>query len=131
LSDRIGRKPLVVVILVITTITSLAMASSGGSAWFTLSIVVWGIFGFSVNSLTQAAAMDLVEGKGLEGTFIGLMWGFNAFFGFATALCAGALADAAGPEAVFFLASFLFFVGLVASLMMPRLGSPQLQPAHH
>jgi MFS transporter, FSR family, fosmidomycin resistance protein len=131
LSDRIGRKPLVVVVLVIATITSLAMALSGGSVWFTLSIVAWGFFAFLVNSLTQAAAMDLVAGKGLEGTFIGLMWGFNAFFGFATALCAGALADAAGREAVFFLAAFLFFVGLVASLLMPRLGSPQLQPAYH
>jgi MFS family permease len=119
LSDRIGRKPLVVLVLVVATITSIAMGLSGGSTGFTLSVIVWGFFAFSVNSLTQAAAMDQVAGRGLEGTFIGLMWGFNAFFGFATALCAGALADAAGPEAVFYLAASLFFVGLLASFLMP------------
>jgi len=127
LSDRIGRKPLVVVILVMAAITSLAMGLSGGSIGFTLSVVAWGFVGFSVNSLTQAAAMDLVAGKGLEGTFIGLMWGCNAFFGFATALSAGALADAAGREAVFYLASALFLVGFLTSLTMPSLRSVRLR----
>ena len=129
LSDRIGRKPLVVLVLVIATIMPLTMALSGGGIGFTLSIVVWGFFAFSVNSLTQAAAMDMVAGKGLEGTFIGLMWGCNAFFGFATALSAGALADAAGREAVFYLASSLFFLGFLASMLMPAIKPYQLQPA--
>jgi MFS family permease len=119
LSDRIGRKPLIVLVLVVATLTSLAMALSGGTIGFTLSVIVWGFFAFSVNSLTQASAMDLVAGKGLEGTFIGLMWGFNAFFGFATALVAGLLADTTGRDAVFFLAASLFFLGLLASLAMP------------
>ena len=121
LSDRIGRKPLIVLVLVVATLSSPTMALSGGTIGFTLSVIVWSFFAFSVNSLTQASAMDLVAGKGLEGTFIGLTWGFNAFFGFATALVAGLLADTTGRDAVFFLAASLFFLGLLASLVMPSI----------
>jgi MFS family permease len=129
LSDRIGRKPLIVLAMAVAFIIPLAMVLSGSSIWFTLSVAAFGFFGFSVNSLTQASAMDIAAGRRLEGTFIGLMWGFNAFFGFATALSAGALADAAGREAVFYLSASLFFVGLVASLLMPGLNARRLRAA--
>jgi hypothetical protein len=115
--------------MVVAAVRPLAMILSGASIGFTLSIAAFGFFAFSVNSLTQASAMDIAAGRRLEGTFIGLMWGFNAFFGFATALSAGALADAAGREAVFYLASSLFFTGLVFSLFMPGLNILRLYAA--
>ncbi|HLF04628.1 MAG TPA: hypothetical protein VI855_05375, partial [Dehalococcoidia bacterium] len=62
------------------------------------------------------------EGRGLEGTFIGLMWGVNAFFGAATAVGSGFLADAYGREVAFFLASGFFGVGFLVSLFMPYTG---------
>jgi MFS family permease len=72
-----------------------------------------------VNSLTQAAAIDVADGKGLEGTFIGLMWGSNAFFGALASVAAGVLVEYAGWHSAFYFASTLFFVGLGASLLMP------------
>ncbi len=122
-SDRIGRKPLIILAMFVAAVSSLGMALSGVSIGFTIAVAVFGCFAFSVNSLTQAAAMDIAHGRQLEGTFVGLMWGFNAFFGFATALSAGALADAAGPEAVFYLASAIFTVGFLMSLFMSSTGS--------
>lgn len=122
LSDRIGRKPIIVFIMVLATILPLTMVLSGGGIGMTLSVAAFGLFAFSVNSLSQAAAIDMAGGRRLEGTFIGLMWGFNAFFGAATAVGAGVLADMAGREASFYLASSLFFVGLLTSLIMPATG---------
>jgi hypothetical protein len=69
----------------------------------------------------------MAEGRGLEGTFIGLMWGVNAFFGAATAVGAGILADMVGREAAFFLASSLFMVGFLVSLAMPATGGHRLR----
>lgn len=39
-----------------------------------------GAFLFSLNPLVQAGALDIAEGKKLEGTMIGLLWGNNALF---------------------------------------------------
>lgn len=85
----------------------------------TLSVALFGLFHSSVNSLTQAAAIDEVEGRGLDATFMGLMWGSNAFFGAGAAIGVGVLAHVFGWEAAFYCAAGLFFVGFLASLMLP------------
>ena len=93
----------------------------------TLSVALFGLFFFTVNSLTQAAAIDIAEGKRLEGTFIGLMWGSNAFFGAATSIAAGWIIAQFGWQPAFYFASSLFLVGFVASLIMPATGASVLR----
>ena len=124
LSDRIGRKSITVSIMLLATVLPVVMIMSGAGIGLTIAMALFGFFAFSVNSLSQAAAIDIVAGRRLEGTFIGLMWGVNAFFGAATAVASGFLADAYGREIAFYLASGLFFVGFLASLFMPRTGRP-------
>ena len=119
LSDRIGRKSIIVLIMATAVVMPLGMAAGGGGLLMSFSVLVYGLFLFSVNSLTQAAAIDVAKGKGLEGTFIGLMWGSNAFFGAISSVAAGALVEYFGWHSAFFFASGLFFVGLAASLLMP------------
>src|SRR5919106_1769689 len=119
LSDRIGRKSITVSIMALATVLPVTMILSNGGIGLTISVALFGLFAFSVNSLSQAAAIDIVSGRRLEGTFIGLMWGVNAFFGAATAVASGFLADAYGREAAFYTAAALFFVGFLASLFMP------------
>jgi MFS transporter, FSR family, fosmidomycin resistance protein len=119
LSDRIGRKSITVSIMLLATVLPVTMVLSNGGIGLTISVALFGLFAFSVNSLSQAAAIDIVSGRRLEGTFIGLMWGVNAFFGAATAVASGFLADAYGREVAFYTASALFFVGFLASLFMP------------
>jgi MFS transporter, FSR family, fosmidomycin resistance protein len=118
-SDRIGRKSIIVSIMLLATVLPVVMVSSNGGVSLTVAMALFGFFAFSVNSLSQAAAIDIVSGRQLEGTFIGLMWGVNAFFGAATAVASGFLADQYGREAAFYTASALFFVGFLASLFMP------------
>ncbi|MCI0791412.1 MAG: MFS transporter, partial [Chloroflexi bacterium] len=121
-SDRIGRKPIIVFIMGTSTVLPIVMVLGSGSIVITLAIALFGLFYFTVNSLTQAAAIDIAEGKRLEGTFIGLMWGSNAFFGAATAVIAGWLIGRFGWTPAFYLASSLFLLGFVASLFMPSTG---------
>ena len=122
LSDRIGRKPIIVFIMGSAVVLPVIMVLGSGSIVITLAIAIFGLFYFTVNSLTQAAAIDIAEGKRLEGTFIGLMWGSNAFFGAATAVIAGWIIGSFGWTPAFYLASSLFFLGFLASVIMPSTG---------
>ncbi len=119
LSDRIGRKPIIVLIMAFAVIFPVTMALGGDGPGMTVSVLLFGLFLFSVNSLTQAAAIDVAAGKGLEGTFIGLMWGSNAFFGAMSSIFAGVLVEYVGWHAAFFFASSLFFVGFLSALALP------------
>ena len=94
---------------------------AGSGIWMTLSILAFGLFVLSVNSLTQAAAIDVV-GRGLEGTFIGLMWGSNAFFGALAAIFVGVLADVWNREVAFYFTSIVFALGFLVALAMPSTG---------
>ena len=124
LSDRVGRKAITAVIMAVSVVLPITMVLGGGGIGMTLSVAAFGLFMFSVNSLTQAAAIDVVRGRQLEGTFIGLMWGTDAFFAFGSSLAAGKLADIVSRQAVFYFASALFVVGFLASLAMPSGGNP-------
>ncbi|MQF94055.1 MAG: MFS transporter [SAR202 cluster bacterium] len=128
LSDRIGRKPIVVFIMASAVIFPVTMALGGDSLVMTASVLLFGIFLFSVNSLTQAAAIDVASDKGLEGTFIGLMWGSNAFFGAMSSILAGVLVEYVGWHSAFYFAAGLFFLGFLAAAVMPgtvRIQKPQ------
>ena len=131
LSDRTGRKPIIMVIMATAVVLPVTMALGGDGLGMTLSIALFGLFLFSVNSLTQAAAIDVAADKGLEGTFIGLMWGSNAFFGAAASVAAGVLVEFVGWHSAFYFAAGLFFSGLLAALLMPngaRIGTAISQP---
>ena len=119
LSDRIGRKPIIMFIMATAVIFPVTMALGGDGPGMTISVLMFGLFLFSVNSLTQAAAIDVAAGKGLEGTFIGLMWGSNAFFGAIASILAGVLVEYVGWHAAFFFASGLFFLGFLSALALP------------
>ena len=119
LSDKIGRKPIIVFIMASAVIFPTTLVLGGAGLVMTFSVLLFGLFLFSVNSLTQAAAVDVASGKGLEGTFIGLMWGSNAFFGAIASIAAGAVVEYVGWNAVFYFASGLFFLGFLSSLALP------------
>ena len=119
LSDRIGRKPIIMLIMASAVIFPTTMVLGRDGPGMTVSVLLFGLFLFSVNSLTQAAAIDVAAGKGLEGTFIGLMWGSNAFFGAMASIIAGVVVEYIGWHAAFYFASGLFFLGFLSSLALP------------
>ena len=126
LSDRIGRKSIIVFVMAASAILPATMVLGGEGLGMTFSVALFGLFLYSVNSLTQAAAIDIAEGKRLEATFIGLMWGSNAFFGAATSIAAGWLVGRYGWPPAFYMASVLLFLGFLFSLFMPATGMRKL-----
>ncbi|MEC9272020.1 MAG: MFS transporter [Chloroflexota bacterium] len=128
LSDRIGRKPIIVFIMASAVIFPTTMVLGGDGPGMTLSVLLFGLFLFSVNALTQAASVDVAAVKGLEGNFIGLMWGSNAFFGAIASIVAGVVVEYIGWDAAFYFASGLFFLGFLSSLALPgNFAKPQSQ----
>ena len=120
LSDRIGRGPVIFLIMAASTaIVSLMIVFNDG---FTLAVLVTlaGIFMFSVNSLTQAGSMDMAEGQNLEGSMIGLLWGVNALFGAASPIVLGSLTLVFGIGVFFIYAAIFYAVGTLAALALPE-----------
>ena len=119
LSDRWGRKPVILFIMVASaTLTGLMIVFNQGIGLTTL-IILMGALMYSVNSLVQAAAMDMAEGRHLEGSLIGLLWGNNAVFGSISPIIVGFLATAFGFGVIFPYATALYVVGILATLMLP------------
>ena len=130
LSDRIGRKLIIAFLMLIAVVLSITTIIVGGGLLMTLSIGLFGLFHSSVNSLTQAAAIDVAEGRGLDATFMGLMWGSNAAFSAAAAGVLGILINHYNDDwgIAFYSAAILFFLGFLTTLAMPNSKSTNSQP---
>ena len=71
----------------------------------------------------------MVEGRRLEGTFIGLMWGSNAAFGATAAVLSGVIAQFAGWDWAFYFAAVLYLGGFLVSLLLPSTGGTRNRAA--
>ena len=139
LSDRIGRRAIIIFVMAVTTVLTLAIIWSGQQTgeynyWITLFVSLYGILNFSVNNLTQAAAADIAAGRNLESSFLGLMWGNNTFFGAAAALVIFGSVEwfdqnNQGWQYGFYITAAFYFIGLLASLLIPGKPKEALQPA--
>ena len=130
LSDRIGRKLIIVFLMLVAVVLSITTIISGGGIGMTVSVFLFGVFHSSVNSLTQAAAIDVAEGRGLDATFMGLMWGSNAAFSATAAWILGILINYYNDDwgIAFYAAAVLFFLGFLTTLAMPNSRSTNSQP---
>ena len=124
LSDRIGRKPVMVGVMAISAVLASLMIVGNSGVPLILLVALLGTVMFSINSLVQAAAMDLGEGKRLEGSLIGLLWGSNAAFGFFPPLILGGLVEAFGFGVIFPYSAVLYLVGALAAISLPRSAAP-------
>ena len=133
LSDRIGRRPLIIFIMGVTTMLTIAiiLVSGGGyTAWITVFVAIYGMMNFSVNNLTQAAAADIAAGRRLESSFLGLMWGNNTLFGAIAAFMIFGPVEWFDWQYGFFIAAGIYFAGFLISLLIPgRPMAPEAVPA--
>ncbi len=126
LSDRIGRRPLIIFIMGVTTMLTIAIimvSGEGYSPWITIFVAIYGMMNFSVNNLTQAAAADIAAGRRLESSFLGLMWGNNTLFGAIAAFMIFGPVEWFDWQYGFFIAAAIYFAGFLVSLMIP--GKPR------
>lgn len=122
-SDRAGRKPVIIGILGTKATIAVLMGLAGGGILLSILITLLGAVMFGVNSLVQAGALDLAEGRRLEGTMIGLLWGSNAVFTGGSPLLLGFLIQAMGFGILFWYVAAMSVVAMTAAIALPALGS--------
>ena len=131
LSDRVGRRPLIIFIMGVTTLLTLAIifvSGDGYSPLITVFVAIYGMLNFSVNNLTQAAAADIAAGRRLESSFLGLMWGNNTLFGaIAAFMIFGPVKWFNDWQYGFYIAAGIYFAGFLVSLLIP--GRPRAPEA--
>ncbi len=122
LSDRFTRKPMIVMMLAGKALVAVLMGLVGGGPILTLSVALMGIFLFAGHALIDAGALDLGEGRRLEGSLIGLLWGNNALFlGFAPVIV-GFLISSFGYSTLFWYMAIMNALGGLVALMLPAFG---------
>jgi len=111
LSDKFGRKAVLLPGLLAMALLSFALVSVGTGLKLTLVIGAMGIFSYSLNQVLRAAVLDLSP-KGTEATSYGLIFGSTQIVAAFSPLFAGVLKDRLGTEFVFYYAAAI--VGLSA-----------------
>ncbi|MXW30852.1 MAG: hypothetical protein F4Z88_09060 [Chloroflexi bacterium] len=98
---------------------------------FLVLVGLLGIFRFAGANLAQAASLDVAEGRHIEGSMIGLLWGNNAFFGAFSPLLLGIIIAWFSPPGIddyrliFPYAAVVSLLATVAALFLPPIGNPR------
>ncbi|MDZ4340872.1 MAG: MFS transporter [Candidatus Binatia bacterium] len=122
LSDRFSRKPMIVMLLAGKAIVAALMVFFGGGLMLTMFVGLMGVFMFAGHALIDAGALDLGEGRRLEGSLVGILWGNNALFlGFAPVIV-GLLMTSFGYSTVFWYMAVMNGVGSLVAFILPAFG---------
>jgi predicted MFS family arabinose efflux permease len=114
LSDRMGRKQILIGSMLSSAVVMTAMALAGGSPIFIALVAVLGFFLYATRPVIQAWLLETTP-KNMGGSSIGVLFGAQAVGGALGPLLGGVVADHYG-----LLATFYFLAGtiLVANLIV-------------
>ena len=123
LSDKVGRKQILVSSMAASALVLAAMAFSGGSALFIALVAVLGFFLYATRPVIQAWMLDATP-RNMAGSSIGVLFGAQAAGGALGPLLGGMVADQFGLLATFY---FLAATIVIANLFVfgVPLGAPQ------
>lgn len=122
LSDRLSRKLLIVIVLGGKAVVATLMAFAGGGLLLTILVGLMGAFMFGGHALIDAGALDLGEGRKLEGSLIGLLWGNNAIFLGLAPVIVGLLMTSFGYSTLFWYMAAVNAVGSLLAVTLPAIG---------
>jgi MFS family permease len=136
-ADIVGRKPIMIIGLIgASAVTFILMFFTELGFVFTGLLAVLGAFRFAFANIAQAASLDIAEGKRLEGSMIGLLWGNNATWGALSPAILGGIIAIWGTGDNSFVFVFPYAVVLtvastVAAFFLPNTGkrANRKQPA--
>ncbi|MBV9971573.1 MAG: MFS transporter [Xanthobacteraceae bacterium] len=114
LSDRVGRRSIIMSSMVMSAVVLIAMAFAGRSPLFVLFVAFLGFFLFAIRAVLQAWLLDATPAH-MGGTSIGILFGAQAAGAAAGPLIGGVLADHFGIIAVFY---FLALTIVVANMFI-------------
>ena len=122
LSDKLGRKRVVISSMLLTGVMIVGMALAGKSVVFVLFIALVGFFLYAMRAVLQAWAVESTP-KHLAGTGVGLQFGIQAVGASIAPAIFGMIADASDIyTGFFFLAGTIIFANVLV-LFMPN-GTP-------
>jgi FSR family fosmidomycin resistance protein-like MFS transporter len=108
LSDKLGRKRVVISSMILTAVTIVAMVFAGRSLAFVVFVALVGFFLYAMRSVLQAWAVEVTP-KHLVGTGVGLQFGITGLGASVSPALFGIIADAYDIYT-----GFLFLAGIIA-----------------
>jgi len=130
LSDRMGRRRILMTSMVMTGIVLAFMAFAGRSLVFVGFIAVLGFFLYAIRPVLQAWTLECTPKK-MGGTSIGVLFGVQAIGSSIAPAIGGVLADRYGLMAVFFFLAVTIVIANMFIFLMPAksLAEPRAQAA--
>ena len=122
LSDRMGRRSIVMGSMATTAVVLLAMAFSGGSALFVALVAVLGFFLYAIRPVIQAWLLEATP-KNLGGSSIGILFGAQAIGAAVGPFLAGLVADRQGLISSFYFLAATIVIANVFVVFTPKVGA--------
>src|SRR5438309_820673 len=123
LSDRMGRKSVMMTSMAMTAVVLVFMALAGKSLAFVFFVAVLGFFLYAIRPVLQAWLLETTP-KNMGGTSIGVLFGAQAVGSAIGPLLGGLVADSYG-----LIATFAFLAGTIVAANLFILFMPKTEPA--
>ena len=125
LSDRLGRRSVVMTSMAMTAVVLVSMAFAGKSPYFIVFIAVLGFVLYALRPVLQAWLLESTP-KNMGGSSIGILFGAQSLGSAIAPLIGGVIADRYGLGATFyFLAGTIVCANLLIMLMPRTASAPQ------
>jgi MFS family permease len=118
LSDRMGRRSIMMSSMAMTAVVLVFMAVAGGSQAFIVFIAILGFFLYAIRPVMQAWLLETTP-KNMGGTSIGILFGAQSLGSSVAPLLGGVIADRYGLNATFWFLAFTIVVANLFILAMP------------
>jgi MFS family permease len=125
LSDRYGRKVVLLPCLTVAALLALAIGQAGDGVLLTLTILASGMFTYSLAQIMQATVLDQV-GRGTEGATMGTVMGLTHILSAMSPLIAAGIVDAYGLGSVFYYNAALWAATVLVLVFTPLRPPPRL-----
>jgi FSR family fosmidomycin resistance protein-like MFS transporter len=128
LSDKMGRRRIIMTSMATSAVVLLFMAFAGRSPAFVLFVAVLGFFLFAIRAVLQAWLIDATPAN-MGGTAIGVLFGTQAIGTAIGPAIGGILADHYGLLATFYFLAFTIVVANMFIFFTPAPADQRLAPA--
>ena len=119
LSDRMGRRRILITSMVMTAIVLVSMAFAGRSTAFIFLIAVLGFFLYAIRPVLQAWLLEATP-KNMGGTSIGILFAVQALGSAISPLIGGFLADRYGLISTFYFLAVTIVIANLLIFFMPQ-----------
>jgi MFS family permease len=118
LSDKWGRRRVVMSSMLLTGVTIFGMVVAGNSVWFVVFVALVGSFLYAMRAVLQAWAVENTP-RHLAGTGVGLQFGITAIGAAIAPSLFGMIADARGLQAAFYGLAITIVLGNLLVIFVP------------